>query len=204
MKSALRFAWVVLVFCTLSEGQAALIEVGSAEAPPAPLAQETQFRDPRTGEKIWAMPVNVEMVDGAIESRGPVLSLQFQGPLNLSLGMGWVFGTRETVSGAWAVVRKGLVIESKAGLGGGQVGAGYIWESFMVAVPVGFDLKASYLRTWGYTVGPAGPSENYAGAELDLMMTFVKLTAGVFRQFGKDPAVQSPDWLFVWGAGLGF
>jgi hypothetical protein len=201
-----------------------MIQIGST---PAPQAQETEYRDPQTGSRIWAVPVSVEVVEGKgaptlkmkegyeasadevadtdFASRGPVLSLQFQGPQNLSLGMGWVFGTREVITGTWATVRKGLVVEGKAGFGGGQLAAGYLWESFIVAVPVGFDVKASYLRTWGYTVGPAQPGENYAGLEADLMGMFAKLTFGVYRNVGAEQVPNaSPNWLFVWGAGIGF
>lgn len=177
----------------------------SADGKPvkATLAKITRYEDGTVEVEAVDLSESVEAYhSGTVgwEDAGPSLSIRVSNPLGISVSFGWVFGEVTPQDYIWH--REGLLIEGEVGIGGGKVAVGYIDQSIVLIMPVGYDVKAALMQTWGssWTVDP---DQTYAGVEADFYYMFGKFTVGVYKRIaGNGP--DSDDWLVSAGIGVGF
>ena len=92
--------WIVLVFvfCVSSSSFASIQQASTVN-------EASLDRSP-------AEPSAANIPDDAFASRGPVLGVQMAHPLNIAVGVGWVFGTRESTAASWGAISRGILLES--------------------------------------------------------------------------------------------
>jgi hypothetical protein len=133
-------------------------------------------------------------------SAGATFSLRISHPQILSFSIGWVIGELDSELLEWN--RSGFLIETDIGLGGGKASLGWLYQTGLLAFPVGMDIKGSFLRTWGMS-WDRPPGENFVGLEMDIYLALVKASIGVFRKM-PGQIKDAPPWMISGGLGIGY
>lgn len=136
-----------------------------------------------------------------LENAGGTFSLKVSNPMIVSASFGWVFGKVDDL-GFFSIRRRGILVEGEAGIGGGKASLGYLDQGIFLYFPLGFDVKASVMRTWGKT-WTVDPYQSYAGIEADFYAFWAKLSVGIFKRISSG-GPEDDDWFVSVGAGIGF
>lgn len=99
----------------------------------------------------------------------------------------------------------GPVVEASAGIDAGKVALGLggvlTADRFVAPAAFGFALQGTLVRTWRSTSAAPDPT-TYAGVELRLTLSTLKLSGGCLWRVGNAP--DSSRVRGTWGIGLGF
>lgn len=127
-------------------------------------------------------------------------SAQYHSAQSASIGLSTVLGR----SGMGGFVL-GPALEASAGIDAGKVAVGLggvlTADRFVAPAAFGFALQGALARTWRSTSSAPDPT-TYAGVELRLTLSTLKLSGGCLWRVGDAPS--SSRVRGTWGIGLGF
>jgi len=130
------------------------------------------------------------------------MSAQYGAPTGVGGGLACVV-SRDTSYSHWTSIAdvRGLLIGASGGSGGGRLELGYVALGFAGSpyMGIGFDGRVNVTRTWDSPQG-ASPNATYVGVEAGVLVTVVRLSAGVAQRVVGPAGAHGT--VFTWSAGI--